>query len=311
MRNRQAQALALADFVLPSAIQPTLRTPTEQVPQLSTVAIPCTRYVRQQANSTRSLFCSGNGGQSVGWFETTPLIELGDCSPPFDRATNAPTSCEAGVMTQTLLQNVMQMIEALLGAVQTLSAIPKCGHPAVMRQPTAATVISSPPEISLTLSHYQRAMGSDDQDVLGRVVPAALTDMVVRWYRLTGYRAATLEEFRLTFLREFLSTDYESTMRQELELRIQAPEESLQEYVFAMDELYSIAEPQASNEENFEQVIRRALFQHTCATATSGIWGSWAPRQSAFKATFSRQVLITCRRQPAIPLNCAALPEGP
>nr|XP_037280304.1 uncharacterized protein LOC119173605 [Rhipicephalus microplus] len=68
-----------------------------------------------------------------GSFETAPLIELGDCSPSHDRAATAPMiSCEAGVKTQTLLQNAVQMIQALLGAVQTLLAGPKSGHPAVM-----------------------------------------------------------------------------------------------------------------------------------------------------------------------------------
>ncbi|XP_037501856.1 uncharacterized protein LOC119375903, partial [Rhipicephalus sanguineus] len=109
-----------------------------------------------------------------------------------------------------------------------------------------------------SLSRYQRAMGLDDQEVLGRVVPAALTDTAARWYRLAGYRAATLEEFRAAFLREFLPADYESRMRRELELRTQAPDESLQEYVRAMDDLFSIAEPRASNEERVERVIRQA-----------------------------------------------------
>ncbi|XP_037521069.1 uncharacterized protein LOC119397727, partial [Rhipicephalus sanguineus] len=109
-----------------------------------------------------------------------------------------------------------------------------------------------------SLSRYQRAMGLDDQEVLGRVVPAALTDTAARWYRLAGYRAATLEEFRAALLREFLPADYESRMRRELELRTQAPDESLQEYVRAMDDLFSIAEPRASNEERVERVIRQA-----------------------------------------------------
>ncbi|XP_049271918.1 uncharacterized protein LOC125758606 [Rhipicephalus sanguineus] len=109
-----------------------------------------------------------------------------------------------------------------------------------------------------SLTRYQRATGLDDQEVLGRVVPAALTDTAARWYRLSGHRAATLDEFRAAFLREFLPADYESRMRRELELRTQAPDESLQEYVRAMDDLFSIAEPRASNEELVERVIRQA-----------------------------------------------------
>ncbi|XP_037498694.1 uncharacterized protein LOC119372288, partial [Rhipicephalus sanguineus] len=193
-------------------------------------------------------------------FVAAPLIELGDSSPSLDRAANAPTaSFEAGA--QTLLQNAAQMIQALTGAVQTLSAVPKRTHPTVMLAvPTYSGYgdLQSARDYLDSLTRYQRATGLDDQEVLGRVVPAALTDTAARWYRLSGHRAATLDEFRAAFLREFLPADYESRMRRELELRTQAPDESLQEYVRAMDDLFSIAEPRASNEERVERVIRQA-----------------------------------------------------
>ncbi|XP_049273276.1 uncharacterized protein LOC125759065 [Rhipicephalus sanguineus] len=153
------------------------------------------------------------------------------------------------------------MIQALTGAVQTLSAVPKRTHPAVMLAvPTYSGYgdLQSARDYLDSLTRYQRATGLDDQEVLGRVVPAALTDTAARWYRLSGHRAATLDEFRAAFLREFLPADYESRMRRELELRTQAPDESLQEYVRAMEDLFSIAEPRASNEERVERVIRQA-----------------------------------------------------
>ncbi|XP_049273339.1 uncharacterized protein LOC119398669 [Rhipicephalus sanguineus] len=153
------------------------------------------------------------------------------------------------------------MIQALTGAVQTLSAVPKRTHPTVMLAvPTYSGYgdLQSARDYLDSLTRYQRATGLDDQEVLGRVVPAALTDTAARWYRLSGHRAATLDEFRAAFLREFLPADYESRMRRELELRTQAPDESLQEYVRAMEDLFSIAEPRASNEERVERVIRQA-----------------------------------------------------
>ncbi|XP_077520289.1 uncharacterized protein LOC144130156 [Amblyomma americanum] len=101
-------------------------------------------------------------------------------------------------------------------------------------------------------------MGLTDQVVLAHIIPAALTDTAARWHRLSAHRAATLEEFRAAFLREFLPAYYERTTRQELELRTQAPDESLLEYVRAMEDLFSIAEPRASNEERVERTIRQA-----------------------------------------------------
>ncbi|XP_037270722.2 uncharacterized protein LOC119162806 [Rhipicephalus microplus] len=153
------------------------------------------------------------------------------------------------------------MIQALTGAVQTLSAVSKRPHPAVMLAvPTYSGYgdLQSARDYLDSLTRYQRAMGLDDQEVLGRVVPAALADTAARWHRLSGHGVATLDDFHAAFLREFLPADYESRMRRELELRTQAPDESLQEYVRAMEDLFSIAEPRASNEERVERVIRQA-----------------------------------------------------
>ncbi|KAH6920248.1 hypothetical protein HPB50_028764 [Hyalomma asiaticum] len=242
------EAVVLAGFCPPSAVQPTVREHAGQAPAVSTLAAPGGGYVPQQANPTRSLFCSGNGAQAGSSVYTAPLIELGDSSPSLDHATNAPTaSTEAGA-TQTLLQNAVQVIQALSGAVQALSAVPKRAQPAVML--AWRDYLDS-------LTRYQRAMGLDDQDVLGRVVPAALTDTAARWYRHSGYRAATLEEFRAAFLREFLPADYGSRMRRELEMRTQAPDESLQEYVRAMDNLLVIRQAHPT----FSVYLRGARFR--------------------------------------------------
>nr|XP_050046372.2 uncharacterized protein LOC126543285 [Dermacentor andersoni] len=153
------------------------------------------------------------------------------------------------------------MIQSLSGAVKALSAVPKCAHPAVrLAVPTYSGYgdLLSARDYCDSLVRYQMANRLEDQEVLERVVPVALTDTAARWYRLSGYRATTLEEFRVAFLREFLPADYQSRMRRELELRTQAPDESLQEYVRAMQDLFLVAEPKASNEERVERVIRQA-----------------------------------------------------
>ncbi|XP_075542412.1 uncharacterized protein LOC142576232 [Dermacentor variabilis] len=216
---------------------------------------------RQQAHPARSPFCSGAGGAAAGIpVETAPLIELEDCSPLLDHAANAPT-VPFGAGAQTLLQNAAEMIQSLSGAVKALSAVPKCAHPAVrLAVPTYSGYgdLLSARDYCDSLVRYQMANRLEDQEVLERVVPVALTDTAARWYRLSGYRATTLEEFRVAFLREFLPADYQSRLRRELELRTQAPDESLQEYVRAMQDLFLIAEPKASNEERVERVIRQA-----------------------------------------------------
>ncbi|XP_049524096.1 uncharacterized protein LOC125945831 [Dermacentor silvarum] len=67
-----------------------------------------------------------------------------------------------------------------------------------------------------------------------------------------------MEEFRTLFRSEFLPPDYERRMRRELELRTQHPDESLLEYVRAMQELYLLADPLASDAEKVERAIRQA-----------------------------------------------------
>ncbi|KAG0426993.1 hypothetical protein HPB47_025937 [Ixodes persulcatus] len=97
------------------------------------------------------------------------------------------------------------------------------------------------------LLHYQQATGMVDQEVLGRVLPVALTDQAARWFRLCGQNALTLDRFRTL------------RMRRELELRTQHPDESLLEYVRAMQELFLLADPSAPNiAERVERVIRQA-----------------------------------------------------
>ncbi|KAH7986246.1 hypothetical protein HPB49_026060 [Dermacentor silvarum] len=87
--------------------------------------------VFMKAHPARSPFCSGDGGAPAGIpVETAPLIELDVSSSLLDLAANAPTA-PFGAGAQTLLHNAAEMIQALSGAVKTLSAVPKCAHPAV------------------------------------------------------------------------------------------------------------------------------------------------------------------------------------
>ncbi|XP_077560842.1 uncharacterized protein LOC144175671 [Haemaphysalis longicornis] len=190
--------------------------------------------------------------------ETVPLIELGATTPSLERAAEAPWNT---LSAQHLLQNAAQMVQSLSGAVEALLTARKPVRPAIkLTAPTYRGYgdLTSARDFLDSLAHYQQAMGLDDEEILTRIVPVTLTETAARWYRLSGHRAANLGEFRAAFLREFLPADYERRMRRELELRTQAPEESLQEFVRAMDELFAIAEPHASSEERVERVIRQA-----------------------------------------------------
>ncbi|KAH8040926.1 hypothetical protein HPB51_013096 [Rhipicephalus microplus] len=100
--------------------------------------------------------------------------------------------------------------------------------------------------------------------MLGSVLPVSLIAQAAKWYWLVGHQARSMEEFRVLFRSEFIPPEYEHRMRRELELRTQHPDESLLEYVRALQELYLLADPTASEAEKVEQAIRQV---HSTFTA--------------------------------------------
>ncbi|KAM7298832.1 uncharacterized protein ISCGN_019400 [Ixodes scapularis] len=110
----------------------------------------------------------------------------------------------------------------------------------------------------LEIQRYRKATGLTEKETLGRVLPVALVGPAARWHRLVGESAGTLDEFTALFRQEFLPADYLPRMRRELEERTQAPAEPFGEYLRAMQELLQIADPNATNQEQVERVVRQA-----------------------------------------------------
>ncbi|KAG0444560.1 hypothetical protein HPB47_013661, partial [Ixodes persulcatus] len=173
----------------------------------------------------------------------------------------ARSAAAAPAAQQALLQDAARMIESLTGAMQSILQSPRAVRPPVKipvpKYRGYGDRISATDFLEALL-HYQQATGRDDQEVLGRILPLALTDQAARWFRLVGQHALTLDEFRAAFRQEFLPADYERRMRRELERRTQHPDESLLEYVRVMQELFALAEPSAPDAEKVERVIRQA-----------------------------------------------------
>ncbi|CAN7948114.1 unnamed protein product [Ixodes pacificus] len=110
----------------------------------------------------------------------------------------------------------------------------------------------------LAIQRYRKATGLTEKETLSRVLPVALVGPAARWHRLVGESAGTLDEFTVLFRQEFLPADYLPRMRRELEERTQAPAEPFAEYLQAMQELMQIADPNATNQEQAERVVRQA-----------------------------------------------------
>ncbi|KAG0442398.1 hypothetical protein HPB47_015721 [Ixodes persulcatus] len=198
------------------------------------------------------------GASPVSGLEAS-LFGDGPRAPPVSSA--APLGAGAGSSHDVLLQKAARVIESLTGAMQYVLQAPRALRPPV-RVPIPkykgyGDSISAN-DFLKDLLHYQQATGMVVQEVLGRVLPVALTDQAARWFRLCGQNALTLDQFRALFRQEFLPADYERRMRRELERRTPHPDESLLEYVRAMQELCLLADPSAPNAERVEHVIRQA-----------------------------------------------------
>lgn len=106
------------------------------------------------------------------------------------------------------------------------------------------------------LDAYIAALGASDETALIQIVPIALTDDAARWRRMQR-PFLSMADFRTRFREEFLPPDYEMRIRDELASRTQHPDESLVEYVRALQELYSRADPTASDAEKVARAIRQ------------------------------------------------------
>ncbi|KAG0429586.1 hypothetical protein HPB47_023516 [Ixodes persulcatus] len=98
------------------------------------------------------------------------------------------------------------------------------------------------------LDAYIAALGASDETGLIQIVPFALTGDAARWRRMQR-PFLSMADFRAWFREEFLPREYEMRIRDELASRTQHPDESLVEYIPAPQQLYSRAEPTASDAE--------------------------------------------------------------
>ncbi|XP_077539945.1 uncharacterized protein LOC144152525 [Haemaphysalis longicornis] len=106
------------------------------------------------------------------------------------------------------------------------------------------------------LDSYQSAVGASDDDVLRQVLPVALVGSAARWRRCQP-DFESMADFKDCFRVEFLPPDYERRMRDELAISTQHPEESLLEYVRAMQELYERADSAAADADKVARVCRQ------------------------------------------------------
>lgn len=181
--------------------------------------------------------------------------------PAQSEAYRSPHGETAAAPHHTLLENAARVIESLTGALRTTTLAPQAQRPPVrIPVPTYRGYADKASAMDFLddLRKYQRAMGMSDREILERIPPIALVDKAARWFRLVGDQPGTLDQFREAFRREFLPADYERRMRRELEQRTQHPDESLLEFVRAMQELFELAEPSAPNAERVERVIRQS-----------------------------------------------------
>ncbi|KAG0445703.1 hypothetical protein HPB47_018323 [Ixodes persulcatus] len=109
----------------------------------------------------------------------------------------------------------------------------------------------------LELRDYQEASGISEVALLARVLPVALTGSAADWRR-RQQSFLNFDDFAERFRSEFLPPDYAERIRDELRARTQHKDESLVEFVRALQTLYDRAEPSASPAERVARAIRQS-----------------------------------------------------
>ncbi|KAM7286065.1 uncharacterized protein ISCGN_032950 [Ixodes scapularis] len=107
------------------------------------------------------------------------------------------------------------------------------------------------------LREYQAVSEMSEVELLSRVLPIALTGSAATWRRRQS-PFSTLQDFSEQFKNEFLPPDYGARMLDELRARTQHRDESLVEFVRALQTLYDRADPSASDSDKVSRAIRQS-----------------------------------------------------
>ncbi|KAG0425105.1 hypothetical protein HPB47_027706 [Ixodes persulcatus] len=126
------------------------------------------------------------------------------------------------------------------------------------------------PKTLMRIPRYRKATGLTEKETLGRVLAVTQVGPAARWHRLVGESAGTLDEFTALFRQEFLPAGNLPRMRRELGERTQAPSEPFAEYLRSMQELLQITDPNTTNQEQVERVVRQAVQGEPALAAACG-----------------------------------------
>ncbi|CAN7941689.1 unnamed protein product, partial [Ixodes hexagonus] len=132
------------------------------------------------------------------------------------------------------------------------------------------------------LRECQAASGISEEELLSRILPVALTGSAAAWRRRQP-PFLTLQEFSERFEVEFLPPDYAARMLDELRARTQHRDESLVEYVRALQTLYDRADPSAPDSDKVSRAIRQShpQFHFYLRGEYSGTWTIWPDQLQA------------------------------
>ncbi|KAH6920382.1 hypothetical protein HPB50_028630 [Hyalomma asiaticum] len=125
-------------------------------------------------------------------------------SPAATYTEQTPLHATAAQLLQVLLEAARSQPCALVGDSQS----PQPGVTSSLRvhlpEYSGYSDRMSAMEYLEALHRYQQAMRLDDSVMLASVLPVSLTAQAARWYRLVGFQARSMEEFRTLFRSDFL-----------------------------------------------------------------------------------------------------------
>ncbi|XP_064468465.1 uncharacterized protein LOC135379145 [Ornithodoros turicata] len=206
---------------------------------------------------------SATNGDTINPGEAGARGGNGDAGTNTGAGVLPPLPTPQAVDTASLLLQVTNIVASLTQQLNAAQTSPHSTFPPRLHSSMTIPTYSgysdrkSVADFLLEMETYQVASRASDEVVLGQVLPVALVGDAARWRRLQK-PFTSMADFRQRFREEFLPPDYAMRVREELAFRTQHADESLIEFVRAIQELYDRADPTATDQDKVSRVIRQS-----------------------------------------------------
>ncbi|KAL3183331.1 hypothetical protein MRX96_000306 [Rhipicephalus microplus] len=116
--------------------------------------------------------------------------------------------------------------------------------------------VQTPEESLIKVDNFCLNNGIPTEDRVRCVVIAALDGSAKLWHRFAG-PFTTWDDFVAAFRQKFASADEKKRLKDELEVRIQHPEENLKEFIYVISEFYAQIREEVVDDVKVDRMLRQ------------------------------------------------------